>query len=267
MAATKQRASKASTQRDITLRFDGGDVASTVAAQMAWAYQVAAGIERGELPDAKHEHERRMIAAIIRHAADELHVPKVTRRGNPKFVRKLPDDDTVPLMVGMQIAQGAEPKDAVHTVALDFAADDNTVLKLFRRRRPLRRRCLIRWRNLRAPRRRNSREIAPRHTSLICHHGLVDCEVHMMDTISVVAGNAAERPGNGPVASTVSKTPNCRRSPRSRRVQLRRGASAVRARRTSSSAMQSSYPRAAVAEYLQTLVRERRHGQPARALL
>lgn len=102
--------------------------ARDLAKQRAWAYAVADGIERGELPIA--DDERLMLAAILRSAADQLPERPRKRRGNPG---KLPDDDSAPLMVRMRERSGES--DALQKVAEYFGVDESSLAKICRTRR------------------------------------------------------------------------------------------------------------------------------------
>lgn len=105
---------------------------ATVQWQREWAESVAIGIEDGRLPDA--EDERRMIASIIRAAAAQLRIPEEPkRRGNPAFDQKIPDDDTIPLMVAIRMRVETKAK-AIAFVAQKFDVDDSTIRKACRGR-------------------------------------------------------------------------------------------------------------------------------------
>lgn len=129
------------------------DIAAVVARQRAWIDAVAAGIERGELPE--DPEDRSAIAAILRDAGARL--GKKPGRGNPTFASKLPRD-LVPLMVAARVKAGEEERDAIAAVADAFDADESTVGKLVTKSRPAVDQWLagIRVRALKG--RRNSRE-------------------------------------------------------------------------------------------------------------
>ena len=117
----------------VSLKFDGGDVAATVEWQKSWAESAAKRIEAGEPLES---WEREAVATILREASAQLGVkPKARSRGNPTFERKLPDDDTVALMVSMRMARGETETDACGNVADDFGVDDSGVAKIYRARR------------------------------------------------------------------------------------------------------------------------------------
>jgi hypothetical protein len=146
-----KRTRKDAARTPVTLKGEGATPegqATAVAVQKSWGHDIADGIKRGELP--QNAHERRVVAAIVRAWADQLHVPKARKRGNPSFARKLPDDDTVAVMVGLRIGLGDglvargdrvvrsppdEPAAAITYVADLFGVDDSTVAKIFRARR------------------------------------------------------------------------------------------------------------------------------------
>ena len=108
--------------------------AEIVGRQKALAYEIAAGIERGELPS--DPNVRLFAAQRLRIGADLLRADKPKRRGNPNFARKLPDDDMVAVLVGLEIAFGPDDSTAIKRIAdrFDFA-DPFHVARIFRKRR------------------------------------------------------------------------------------------------------------------------------------
>jgi hypothetical protein len=129
-AKTKPRAKQSG--GPIVLKCDAGDDLAIVAWQKAWAYDIAAGIERGSLPAAEYWG---MIASMVRRAADQWRAPTGKKVGNPSFKRKLPDDDTVAVLVGCRIGVGDELAGAIDHVAESFEVDRSRVAKIFRKRR------------------------------------------------------------------------------------------------------------------------------------
>lgn len=107
--------------------------AEAVTKQREWSESVASGIERGILPEGRMEREA--IAWIIRHAANQLRVTPKPQRGNPNMKRKVPPDDTVPLMVKCQLLLGKTREEAFAFVAEGFGVNETTIRKLYDNRR------------------------------------------------------------------------------------------------------------------------------------
>jgi len=109
------------------------DIAA-IESQKAWAYKLAASMERGEPPSQLHDLQ--MLAAILRGVADQQKAAQPKRRpGNPAFESKIYDPGTAVLMVRTRKLLGDSLPDAIAAVADFFEVDDSTIRKLYREHR------------------------------------------------------------------------------------------------------------------------------------
>jgi hypothetical protein len=103
-------------------------------AQREWFLEAADAVAAGRLPE--DALGRQLIAAVLRHAAQNVAVPEpLPRRGNPDFKRRVYDEDLVALQVGMRLRNGRSQADAGYEVGEMFGIDESTALKAFRARR------------------------------------------------------------------------------------------------------------------------------------